>query len=376
MTLLLQLLAGFVVFATFWATIPRFEWWFRVADFPRNQLIFLGVVALIGLLWLGAFDSRWQMGLILLLLIALAMQAYMVLPYTFLWKKQVQTAKPKSRDYQVKLLVANVLTTNPNKQALIDLIHTHQPDIVLTLETDQAWQDALSPIEADYPFNVKVPLDNLYGMHLYSKLELINPQVRYLVVDDIPSIHTQVRLAMGKVVWLYCLHPMPPSPTEADKSVTRDAELLMVGKHINANDLTVIVAGDLNDVAWSHTTRMFQRISGLLDPRIGRKFINTFHASYPFLRWALDHVFHSNHFTLVSMARMPNIGSDHFPVLTTLQYEPEVMDEQPEPLPSIADHQEAKETIKEGIKEGEKLSEAQSDNASDASKLLKDALES
>ena len=48
MTLLLQLLAGFVVFATFWATIPRFEWWFRIADFPRNQLIFLGVVALIG----------------------------------------------------------------------------------------------------------------------------------------------------------------------------------------------------------------------------------------------------------------------------------------------------------------------------------------
>ena len=42
MTLLLQLLAGFVVFATFWATIPRFEWWFRVADFPRNQLIFWG----------------------------------------------------------------------------------------------------------------------------------------------------------------------------------------------------------------------------------------------------------------------------------------------------------------------------------------------
>ena len=96
MTLLLQLLAGFVVFATFWATIPRFEWWFRVADFPRNQLIFLGLVALIGLLWLGAFDSLWQIGLILLLLIALAMQAYMVLPYTFLWKKQVQTAKPKS----------------------------------------------------------------------------------------------------------------------------------------------------------------------------------------------------------------------------------------------------------------------------------------
>ena len=80
MTLLLQLLAGFVVFATFWATIPRFEWWFRVADFPRNQLIFSGLVALIGLLWLGAFDSRWQMGLILLLLIA---SVYGVALYVF-----------------------------------------------------------------------------------------------------------------------------------------------------------------------------------------------------------------------------------------------------------------------------------------------------
>lgn len=360
MEIALQILAGLVIFVTFWAMIPWFEWWFRVADFPRVQIIFVGLFALIGLIIWGesevGLNQTWDSVLMVLLLIALFFQLKMVLPYTFLWKKQVQTAIDKPEAYRITLMVSNVLTPNENKQALIDLVNEYEPDIVLTLETDKVWQAALSAIEPNYPYTVKVPLDNLYGMHLYSRLELINPQVKYLVVDDIPSIHTQVRLASGDVIWLYCLHPMPPSPTEADKSVTRDAELLMMGRQINPQH-KVIVAGDLNDVAWSHTTRMFQRISGLLDPRIGRKFINTFHAKYPFLRWALDHVFHSNYFTFVDMRRLPTIGSDHFPVLTTLQYEPEAKQAQPEPKPTLQDSQESVETIQEGLKEGEKMSQ-------------------
>ena len=195
-------------------------------------------------------------------------------------------------------------------------------------------------------------------MHLYSKLELIDPEVKYLMIDDIPSIHTQLRLQGGQVIWLYCLHPMPPSPTEADKSTTRDAELLMVGKHIKENKQTAILAGDLNDVAWSKTTRRFQRISGLLDPRIGRHFINTFHVKYPFLRWALDHIFHSACFTVVDIKRMPSIGSDHFPVMTTLQYDPEQASKQQSNAPTekAEDVKEAKNTIEAGKKEGCKVS--------------------
>ena len=363
-----QWLAGFITFVTIWGWMPLDNWWVRVVEFPRIQIVVLGVVAWAAMI---LFYSDWQIGqwlLFLALSLTSAYQLRMVLPYTQLWKKEVQNATddPKLAEHQIKIMVSNVLTPNEQKQDLVNLVNDKNPDILIALETDKKWERALEQIEPDYPYTVKVPLDNLYGMHLYSKLELIDPEIKYLIIDDIPSIHSQLRLQSGRVIWLYCLHPMPPSPTEADKSTTRDAELLMVGKHIKEHEQTAILAGDLNDVAWSKTTRRFQRISGLLDPRIGRHFINTFHVKYPFLRWALDHIFHSACFTLVDISRMPSIGSDHFPVMTPLQYEPQEASKQEQNAPTTdaEDIQETNHKIEEGKEEGEKVSQqhAEEDN--------------
>ena len=356
-----QALAGLIVFVTVWGWLPLDNWWVRGVDFPRIQILVLGLVSWIGLLVFWSQWELWQWVLFAALTVTLAFQMRMVLPYTRLWKKEVYSAQnvPESKNRRLKIMVSNVLTPNERKQDLVDLVEQKRPDILITLESDQKWQQALSAIEPDYPYSVKVPLDNLYGMHLYSKLELIDPKVKYLMIDDIPSIHTQIKLQCGRVIWLYCLHPMPPSPTEADKSTTRDAELLMVGHHIKESGQTAILAGDLNDVAWSQTTRRFQRISGLLDPRIGRHFINTFHVKYPFLRWALDHLFHSACFTVVNIERLPSIGSDHFPMMTTLQYEPEKTSKQEENAATAQDEdvKETKNKIEKGKKEGQKLSQ-------------------
>ena len=351
----IEVCAVLAIWLSGWSLIRRDEWWFRGADFPRLQILFVGLVALAGLLFINAEWTSVRELLLLGVIAAVAYQLKMVLPYTPIWKKQVLHVRRDqvNVEQQISLLVANVLTPNHKYHLLLEQINRLQPDVVLTLETDQVWQEALKPIEADYPYRVAVPQDNLYGMHLYSRLPLADTEVKFILSDETPSIHATIRLRSGLDVQLYCLHPKPPSPTEAKDSTLRDAELLIVGDQIKDIDESCIVMGDLNDVAWSRTTRLFQRISGLLDPRVGRYFMNTFHADYPLLRWSLDHIFHSTDFGLVEMKRLPHIGSDHFPIYVVLQTGRIFEQKQQELEQTESDEDEAQQAIQEGIAKAE-----------------------
>jgi endonuclease/exonuclease/phosphatase (EEP) superfamily protein YafD len=207
-------------------------------------------------------------------------------------------------------------------------------------------------------------------MLLYSRLELENPEIRFLIEPDIPSLRSQVRLPSGTLVTLYGVHPRPPGvhgpDEEKDSGIEaaageededddrvdtdmRDAELLLVAAEVEKlGDVPVIVAGDFNDVAWSRTTHLFQRLGGLLDPRVGRGLFNTFDARSFLLRYPLDHVFATRHFFLVELRRLPDIGSDHFPIFAVLDYDPGSSVANEVPQPDAGDAQEADEAIDKG----------------------------
>jgi endonuclease/exonuclease/phosphatase (EEP) superfamily protein YafD len=332
------------------ASITRFDqWWVRGFDFPRVQISFLLLIEIIALIWIFSFDNTWQLILLLLLVFSLFYQLSRIYPYTTLAKKTVQSFNGDNSSNHISLLVSNVLSPNVNYNKLIALVKTKNPDLLLTLETDKKWESGLSELEKDYKYTVKVPLENQYGMHLYSKLELKDIQVKYIIDEEIPSIHGHVILPNDHVVKIHCLHPKPPSPSEDLTSTNRDAELLFVGRDVKKDKETVLVLGDLNDVAWSRTTRLFQKISGLMDPRLGRGLFNTFNTKYLFLRWPLDHVFHTADFTLVEIERLKSIESDHFPMFIKLNHEPRAESFQEKPEGADEEEEEwAEEKINEG----------------------------
>ncbi|HSO24394.1 MAG TPA: endonuclease/exonuclease/phosphatase family protein [Chondromyces sp.] len=341
-------------------------WWIRVFDFPRIQ-----IAALIGLTLVGSAALHlcgrlrlWEYALAAVMGLALVWQLISIAPFTALYPREMSTSRAEDDSNRISLLVFNVLSDNREVEALRDLIRDTDPDLVLLSEPTQRWLEQLDGLEDSYPYTLHQPQANQYGMLLYSRLELVNPEIRFLIEPEIPSFRSQVRLRSGTLVTLYGLHPRPPGLTRPDEekddgveeddgervdSVMRDAELLLVATEIQElGDVPVIVAGDLNDVAWSHTTRLFQRIGGLLDPRVGRGLFNTFDARSRLLRYPLDHVFASQHFRLVELRRLPDIGSDHFPLFAVLDYGRGASVANEEPQPHADDEQEAAEAIDKG----------------------------
>ncbi|WP_442887180.1 endonuclease/exonuclease/phosphatase family protein [Congregicoccus parvus] len=321
-------------------------WWVRGWDFPRLQI----AIGAVSVCLYAAFRIEAAVSLEAAALASGAAcflyQVSRILPYTPLFRCEVKRAGVVKDSRRLRLLSSNVLVSNRDTNRLIGCIREERPDVFVTLESDARWEKALDELADEYPHTIKRPLDNAYGMHVYSRLPLEDVRVEYLVEPDVPSMHATVVLRSGERVRLHVLHPAPPSPTENETSEERDAELVMVAKHIAAHESgPVVVTGDLNDVAWSTTTRLFRKLSRLLDPRIGRGMLNTFHARWIFARWPLDHFFHSEHFTLVELRRLPAIGSDHFPILIELALESERGTASETPRPDSEDERLARRKL-------------------------------
>jgi endonuclease/exonuclease/phosphatase (EEP) superfamily protein YafD len=296
-------------------------WWIRIFDFPRVQIASLTLLAII--LAFVFLDIKWKfkVPLLLILSISMAYQLQFIVVYTTLYKTQAKDSNQPFADNSLTLLVSNVLMENEDKESFHALVRRHNPDVLLINEPDNAWAESIAKLDRDYPYSIKYPLENTYGMMMLSKLPLTESVVDFLVRDDVPSIFTKITLPSGSKIDFYGVHPEPPQP--GTDTYERDTELLIIGKKIKESKNPTIVAGDMNDVGWSRTSKLFRKYSRLVDPREGRGFYNTYNAFVPLFRYPLDHIFYPKEFGLLALKRLEGIGSDHFPLLINLNYEPD-----------------------------------------------------
>lgn len=343
MKLILTACGSLLIVFSLLPLIRTHYWWVRILDFPRVQVAFLTAVILFFYLYFYPVHTLAEGLFAGLMGLALLNEIRLIYPFTALSPIEAQRSKAKAPRHTFSIMVSNVRMSNQRYSHFLRVVHDTNPDILLINEPNQRWAQALASLDDRYAYHIKKPLENTYGMMLYSKFELVAPQVQFIVEEDIPSFYTIIQLPGGKQFDLFTVHPRPPRFNK--NTDTREAELLQVAQLAKATSLATIVAGDLNDVAWSYTTRLFRKISGLLDPRIGRGFFNTYNALIPFFRYSLDHVFYDPAFRLITIKRLPKFGSDHFPMFLQLSYEPLEAEKQEIPAAAPAEVAEAQEMI-------------------------------
>ncbi|SMP59222.1 Uncharacterized conserved protein YafD, endonuclease/exonuclease/phosphatase (EEP) superfamily [Neorhodopirellula lusitana] len=311
------------------------HWFVRAWDFPRIQIMVVAIAICIShfitKIWVPSPPMvSWVIATITLGLVI--WHTCRVLPFTNLTSPQAVSAKldegeASNSTARLRILVSNLEMENDSYQDWCKLVRAASPDVVIALEPSQQWVENTESLHPHFPHRILRPQDNWYGMMILSRLPIEKHQIRFLVQDDVPSIDATIRMDNGRKVRVIGVHPRPPEPIRDNDATARDAELVLWGEELKDETEPVLIGGDLNDVAWSQTTRLFLRTSGLLDPRRGRGLFNTFHADHWWMRFPLDHVFHSPHFTVAGIELQPHVGSDHFPILIDLQLEAEEVQE-------------------------------------------------
>ncbi len=355
MMIFFRLFGAFLLLITILPLFSTGKWFVRWWDFPRLQIAFLLTLAIAAgfVSWQRSVDQQIRnesIVWIILLVASLGWQVSHIIQFSPVWPKEVAVTEDLNASF--KLMVSNLDKDNPQRETVPAELQQEQPDVLLLIEYDEAWATRLSELRERFTHHHEVVRGDGLGIALWSNLPVEDAETRHIISDRRASIWAKLKLETGQTVNFVGVHPTPPGLKDVTgeqrrDSRVRDAELILAAKEIaERSGESWIVAGDFNDVAWSHTTRLFKRISGVKDPRIGRSFMGTYIAQYPPLRCPIDHVFLSDGFTVSDLSRKRVGGADHFAVLATIALEKPFEGSSPEPKGN--DHVDADKIIEEG----------------------------
>lgn len=355
---LLRVFGLFLLVTTFLPLLSTGKWYVRWWDFPRLQLAVLLFLALSTSAFLIIKSTEpiaacvEPMTWMLLLAGAFFWQCSHIIQFSSMWSKEIPDSVERSAT-EIKFMVANLNYENQESaRTVIRDLEEENADVLLLIEVDERWNRELVTLRDKYKYHYEYVRGEGLGISIWSQLEMRDSETKFLISDRRASLWTSLVSGSGEVINFVGVHPTPPGlldstgETRRDSRV-RDAELILVAKEIaSRRNESWVVAGDFNDVAWSHTTRLFKRTSGLLDPRVGRSYMGTFIAQYPPCRCPIDHVFLSEVFAVKELSRKRVAGSDHFAVIAVVTTERSQAGVSPRMEGN--DKQDAREIIEEG----------------------------
>ena len=245
------------------------------------------------------------------------------------------TAAPDTRQPPLRVLLANVLTSNRDPAPLLALIAQEKPDLIALLEINQRWETELTAaLLTTYPHLFSRPREDNFGIAVFSRQPLGGERVEFFAGDELPSLALYLALGDGGGPPLRVLvtHPLPPGRTET--TILRNQHLadlvdwtrsaatasLAFAAEPSPAPPPLLILGDLNATPWCPPLRRLLAATSLRPAARGHAIVAaTWPAQVPFLRIPLDHALLNDELICTAYRVGPDIGSDHFPVLLEIR---------------------------------------------------------
>lgn len=217
----------------------------------------------------------------------------------------------------------NLLSTNEQYSEVIEYIESVDPDIVFLHEASRPWEVAIESSGLDYDQVVRARADNL----IFGTLVLVRGQdiqaVSYGFDLSSPRAVELVYTPHGWDQAISVLGTHPVAPTDRERSGLRDAQLEFAGEWAGDRSGGLFVVGDFNATPWSAPFRALMGSADLRNSQNGFGLQPTFSTeSFGLFRVPIDHLVHSTALEVTDRQLGPSLGSDHFPLIVTLQPTP------------------------------------------------------
>lgn len=214
----------------------------------------------------------------------------------------------------LKVMQANVLSTNTQHDLFLDFVRREKPDVISVQEVDQHWANALKELKTAYPFQQVVPQPDNFGIAFFSKFPAKSLRTIYPEGSGAPAITATIDFH-GKEIEVLAIHAVPPI---AEGGKFRNRQLKFVHDWAAERWGMAIVVGDLNCTPWSPAWRNMLRGTGLVSARPRFRILGSWPAGNP-ARIPIDHLLVKGAISVVGMKTGPNIRSDHLPVVVDLR---------------------------------------------------------
>ncbi len=307
-------LTALLLVAVICSLLADFYWFFELFSHfvPQYALASL-------LLFVTLLISKRRVWAVVALAI-FAGQAYKMAP---MFNKNLGEIAEFERYDSVNVLQYNVHRGNKNVEQMTRWIisMSEDVDIVVLLEVTERWDEALKRIRWAYPYHIKKELRGDRSMAVFSRLYIDELEIKNIGEDKVPMVVMRGETTGYEVPFvLYGIHP--PPPILPNYAMRRNNILMSAAKNMAMESAKYkMIVADFNTTRFSPWFKKMVKKSGLRDSNEGVGLISTWPRFVPEpFGIAIDNILISDSIKVEKKETGPAMGSDHFPIITSLKF--------------------------------------------------------